>query len=164
MQKKSSTITKKLDEIASLFGLPTSTEVTGMPSLPTLAEMMEEPRSPTSLGRPKGLFEELLGGNLAALYQDMLLEREKYEPEVVELVQQLMQQKRELTQDERALLDRAVLDFNRRLPVKAAPTKPPTQKKLEPHVEDEHEGDLPTRDAIPGVDIPMGVEKPFWWL
>lgn len=101
-----------------------------------------------------------MGGNLAALYDDMHLSPEKYNPETVALVSNLVSSKRDPTEKERQQLDLAVYDFNqpkqpRPSPPKQAPR--PAAKRAK----------SPTAPAatLP-VTAPVGAKSTsaFWWL
>ena len=157
MAKISSETMKRVDEIASLFGLPISTDVTTIPPSATLFELMEEAPSTSAPKRPKGLFEDLLRGDPSMLYQDMQRAPEKYDPLTVQLVKDIMTKRRELSAEERQLLDLAMLDYATEPPPKLpAPAKAATKKKEpEPEVES---------TPVEGVNFPQGLERPFWWL
>lgn len=160
MQKKSTESTKRHDELARLFGLPVSPEVTTIPSLPTLSDLMEGDPSPTSRARVQGLFSEILRDDANILYQDMRQAPEKYDPDAVELITRLIARKRELSKQERQLLDLAVLELNRQPPDKAPPKQPVTKLVVRELAVEEEPAGLPRE----GIDFPAGLERPFWWL
>ncbi len=105
-----------LDLIALQFGLPLSSELTGLPAaafpkFPTVGQLAVSIEESTSPNRPTGLFEELLQSRPEALYLDASDHPEKYEDGVLDLARDLVQHKRDLSSEERALLDRAIIDF-----------------------------------------------------
>ena len=158
MQKKSSEIMKRHNEIALLFDLPTSTSVTTIPSLPSLFTLMEDEPSVTSPKREQGLFAAILQNDPTALYQDMRQDPEKYDSNAVELVEELIAKRRKPTAEERRLLDAAVLELNSVPPPKTTPKKLVPKPALQPKEE--------ASEGVPlaGVDFPAGLERPFWWL
>lgn len=100
----------------------------------------------------------MLRDDANVLYQDMRQEPEKYDPDAVTLVTQLVARKRELTKEERQLLDLAVLDLNRALPVKEQPRPTVVRTQDRAHFEE------PEAMPVAGVDFPAGLQRPFWWL
>lgn len=165
---------ERWDSIASQFGLPLSSELTGLPpaafpSFPTVKELAASAADAPSSSRPTGLFEELLQSRPEAIYIDTLDHPEKYEEGVGELVRDLVMRSRELTGKERELLNRAVIDLAARPKDKPAP-----KKKAEPKpslerlaMEEALDGrdisgpDEAEREATPtkGNDLPA-----FWWV
>jgi len=74
--------------------------------------------------KDQGIFEALLG-DPRALFQDLIDDPSRYGPEVSALIQEMMAGKQlsELTDDERAMLDAATVEF-----AQAPPPKPPEVK------------------------------------
>ena len=167
MDSSYSKTTKRLDEIASLFELPISTDVTGIPSLPTLLELMSDPKTPessTSSQRMDGLFAVYMRSNPDILYQDMQHEKDKYSPECLDLVQDIVARPRPITPKERKILDEAVLDFNRKwTPPKPVVDNKPRAVRLR-ETDDHSDSEDAHGDPIAGVDFPIGTDRPFWWL
>lgn len=152
---------ERWDSIASQFNLPLSSELTALPpvdfpSFPTVKELAtsSETGSPS---RPAGLYEELLQSRPEAIYVDVLDHPEKYEDGVKELASELVARRRELTDRERELMNRAVLDFVAR-PKDRPPAPRPAARASAPAARDDRELELdpPTTE---GNDPP-----PFWWL
>lgn len=132
------------------------------PAPPTLT-----PPQPTLADppKPKGLFQEVLGGDLGALYQDMREHPEKYDAETVRLVEGLLAANRAPLPEELPKLDLAVLDFNKVMRpepkrpkpvIRRPPPEPPAESPppLEPVTP-------PSADAIGKTDE---IPQAFWWL
>lgn len=160
---------ERWDSIASQFGLPLSSELTGLPPVafqkfPTVQELAasDPPASPGT--RPTGLFEELLQSRPEAIYIDLLDHPEKFEDGVKELVEELVTKKRELSDRERDLLNRAVLDFLAKPKEKVAP-KPIPKKAVEKLEMDELlTEELAEIDDAPAAPTATGELPAFWWL
>lgn len=160
MSKKS---THDWDSIASQYNLPLSSELTALPpvvcpTFPTVAELLETQAPASSSGKPTGLFEELLQSRPEVLYVDMTEHPEKYEDGVTDLVRELVSSRRELQPEERALLDRAVLDFMASPRPKAERPKKPEPRLTLPRADEA----APVVDAPD--DLPDGEARAFWWL
>lgn len=169
---------ERWDSIGSQFGLPPSSELRALPPpvfqpFPSLDELAAAP--PEAAGpRDTGLFEGLLGSRAEAVYVDALEFPEKYEDGVKELLAELVQTQRAPTAAERAILDKAVLDFLATPRPRAERPKPPAPKKLDIR-------DLPKEELrelagaaqghdphdVVGADV-LPVDEsghnPFWWL
>lgn len=166
---------ERWDSIASQFSLPLSSEMQGLPPpvfqpFPTVDELVAAP--PESARREVGLFEGVLGDRAEAIYVDVLEHPEKYEEGLREVAHDLVVRNRKPRDDERAMLDRAVLDFMATPRPKAERPKPPPPKKLDVR-------DLPREDAGGSTDNDGGAghgsgrdvvptdetDRPaFWWL
>lgn len=126
---------------------------------PTLAELASVPDPPPVPVRPQSLFSMI--GDPAALFSDLLSCPDKYERGTDELLQQLVHgQKRveELDEQDRRLLNAAVLSFvqaPRRKPAEAAKTRR-TEPEPEETELDEHGAPIPTE-----LDLPEAA--PYWW-
>jgi hypothetical protein len=114
--------------------------------------------------KPQGLFSALLKDHVEILATDAIEEPEKYNPEAVELLNEMLGGKKSpqsLTDSERRLLDQATLDFATYTPRKQAVPAP--SRALPARAAKETES---TEDAepIPGVDVPVTEAPAFWWL
>jgi hypothetical protein len=137
------------------------------PSFPSFNELVEQDRikpEPVS-ARRFGLFETLLGGNVQALKADLDQYPDKYQPELAGLLELLLagaKTLRDLTDQERALLDAAVIDY-------ASSPKPKQPVSVRPRLTTHEEPQTRQRPAEdeprPGVDVPADLEMPaYWWL
>lgn len=167
---------ERWDSIASQFGLPLSSELTGLPpvafpSFPTVKELATSTEA-TSSTRPTGLFEELLQSRPEAIYIDLLDHPEKFEDGVKELVEELVARPRALSDKERDLMNRAVLDFVAKPKDKPrAPAKKPEVSRLgmDETLGDEDlatllAGDAGDDDAPIAASSSNGEPAPFWWV
>ena len=161
----SKTSSPNWDSIASQFGLPLSSELTSLktPASPTFPTVEELIRLDSEASRPssskKGFFEELLQSRPEAMYLDTLDHPEKYTGEVKQLLEEITLQRRAPTDEERVLLDRAVLDF---LAKPKAPPPPSPKKRTEPM-----EPVTGSEEAFPETaqdPVSTGEPPPFWWL
>lgn len=95
------------------------------------------------------------------LYVDSLENPDKYDPRILPVLRELVANRRPPTQEERKLLDAAVLDFN------SAP-KQKTTERSRPIPKPKPESYTGTEDKAPsaesGMTVPEGAPKPFWWL
>lgn len=119
--------------------------------------------APASARRVTGLFDGVLGGNAAALYQDAIEHPEKYDEQAVGLLTELVQgaKKRvDLEETDIRLLDRATLDF-------ASYVKPPAQRKQPTSMTKSAKSVEFTEgpDEVPfdENDVPDGTQA-YWWL
>lgn len=129
------------------------------PTFPSLTNCVRES---TSIERPKkrkGLFSELIG-DPQIIFQDLLLNPNKYEEGVSELIQDLVSKRKTLERlDEREMqmLDRAVIDYN-------SPNRRPEQQLRAPEKpkekEEPDEEEIEDNKPIPLID---GL-RPYWWL
>jgi hypothetical protein len=129
------------------------------PSFPTLKEMAEE-RERAQKREETGLFDGLLGGNVGALYEDWIRHPDKYERRTSELLTQLASGSRslkELTPEERRLLDSAVVAYAQAPALRRAPrralSQPKQARKRTKRVE-----------PVPGRDVPITEMPPYWWV
>lgn len=109
--------------------------------------------------RPKGLFEELLGGRSDILFQDAQQHRDRYDETTLALLQDLVTGKRrreELTKEEREMLDQAVCDF--------ASYVPPKETKRTPKIEVRQSALKTEAPEHADIDIPAGTPNAYWWL
>lgn len=157
----------------------TGLEAPAPPTFPTLFQLAAEAQT-TPLPAPSvGLFEALIG-DPTVLYQELLEDPARFDPEVADLLQLLVAgQKKldELEPNERLLLDAAVVDF-------ASPKSQPEPQKLPPepkadqlpaaleHVLNEQEAldddsvELEWHEGgklIPLVDVPDEPPPTHWW-
>jgi len=162
---------ERWDSIASQFNLPLSSELTGLPpvvfpTFPTVQELAASAQLASPGTRPTGLFEELLQSRPEAIYIDILDHPEKFEDGVKELVEELVTHRRELTAQERELMDRAVLDFLAK--PKGQPAPKPMPKKVDERAEMAEALDEELRAEIvepPAAAAANNGEPPaFWWL
>ena len=108
--------------------------------------------------RPTGLFAELLG-DPQILLQDLLSDPNKYEDGVYSLLLHLVSGQRklaDLSQDERNLLNRAVIDFSQARRARPEPGTPPPSSKEDP-ISEEIEYHEPS-------PFPAGAPDAYWWL
>lgn len=120
----------------------------------------------TSKRAPQGLFETLLGGDVAVLHQDATENPDKYDDATVGLLAQLVQSRRkhgDLEEAERGLLDLATLTFSSYVPPKKvpkleSPLAPPMQKFAE-----EDDGSSFDHSSSDG-DAPETDTPAYWWL
>lgn len=153
--------TKRWDSIASQFNLPLSSELTALPpavlpTFPTVKQLLEKKALEPS-SKPSGLYEELLQSRPEAMFVDTLDHPQKYEGGVPDLLEELTRTRRAPTEEERALLDRAVLDFMTKPREKPPAPKPVPRAVLEEPIEPP---EAPQAEEAPGG----GEMKPFWWL
>jgi len=151
------------------------------PTFPDLFQLAEEAAQQTTPSpvRNEGLFAALIGDPMV-LYQELLEDPERFDPEAAELLQLFAAgQKKldELTPGERTLLDLAVIDF-------ASPRTPPPKPELPPepkkaklpdaleHILTEQDAmDNPSVDIewheggrlIPILDVPDEAPPTHWW-
>lgn len=111
--------------------------------------------------KPAGLFSALLQDHVELLADDVLSHRDRYTPDVVKLVEDVLQTRKSiksLTESERELLDRATLDFATFIPPKEAPQ--PVRRRASTRAAAE-----PDPIPVHGVDTPLEAEAPaYWWL
>lgn len=120
----------------------------------------EETGSSSDPQRNVGLFEGLLRNQYEVLAQDAEDSPEKYDPKVLVLLREILEQKKSvksLSDVDRALLDRATLDFATFIPPKKKETAPPPPTR--PRVRE-----VVSEDPIPGVDVPVTDVPAYWWL
>lgn len=154
--------------LASLPSLPPPSA----PHFPNFKELVDhrtfelsaaEEMAPSS-SHPVGLFEGLLQGHAELLAADVDEHPERYTPEVPALVRDIMERRKDakaLTGQERAVMDRATLDFATYIPPKSKPPSPPRRSAPRAAAKEEDEGGTP----IPGLDTPPEATAPaYWWL
>jgi hypothetical protein len=136
--------------------------------------------SVSTAGRRSGLFETLLG-DPRVLYQEVLEDPSRFEPEAMDLIQRLVAgavSLDALTSTEREMLDRAVLDWSRpRHSSRGSSTSPSTiSSDLPEEVErsyqealEDPDVELEYREGGPPVPVSLAPEVPtdpvptFWW-
>ena len=124
------------------------------PSVPLPFQLVEQQANPR---RQRGLFDDLLAGRPEAIISDAQDHPDAYDPETVELLQQLMLNKRELdslTAVEKDKLDQATMEFFSSSPASQkgkATTNGSTAKQEQP-------GAAPKQDPVDGP-----VLDAFWW-
>lgn len=147
-----------------------SSPPSGSPSFPRFDEIVN-PRTlevavgvaPTSSKGPQGLFEALLGGDVAVLHQDATENPDKYDDQTVGLINELVQKRRsrvDLKEAERGLLDHATITFSSYVPPKKtpkveSPAAPPMQKFAEDDADD---------SVFDSADVPSTDTPAYWWL
>lgn len=141
-----------------------------VPSFPSVQELLEQQEKQevvqrASSGKFSGLFHALLLSHPEALYADAMESPTKYDERVLPLTRDLMGTGREPTEEERTLLDAAMLDFSRKeLP---PPTPVPTSRSVvqtrvaRPRFP---ETDVADEEPEQASGIPYGQVRPFWWL
>lgn len=125
---------------------------------PVTFELCVQEEAPRA--KPKGLFSSLLQDHVELLAGDVVDHRDRYAPDAVKLVEDLLQRRKDvktLEEQDRELLDRATLDFATFVP----PKDPPAARKPAPkRVKQE-----PEEGVIHLVDTPPEAEMPaYWWL
>lgn len=125
------------------------------PHFPTFQDLVE---ADTEVVPPKekGLFETLIG-DPRVLHEDLLRSPEKYDENLLPLLQRLVVNHSEISaldKSERDLLNRAVYDFNRVIEASSPKAAPPPSPRVKP------------REPESQPDGPLEVEglKPYWWL
>lgn len=143
-----------------------------MPRFPQLQDLVDpntfqllDPAPMAPPARLVGLFEGLLQDHVELLADDVLSHPERYSPDAVKLIDELMQGQKKvksLADRERELLDRATLDFATFVPPKEVPPARRTQRApVKRRKTEDDEAEL----AVPGVDTPPETEAPaYWWL
>jgi hypothetical protein len=139
------------------------------PRFPTWSELVATPLgSPASSPPPQGLFDSFVG-DPAVLFEDLLRSPEKYEPGVQELLMELLggRQLSALSKDERALLDRATLDWNRKTSSPPPPASPATSSETEKQKTSSDDSEPSKREVDPEA-VPEGTLRdeemiPFWF-
>lgn len=139
---------------------PDSTPPPSSPKFPTFVELVELDRQGVPPPKSPGLFEALLG-RPEPLYVDSVEHPEKYSPEVVALLSELVAGTKKvsaLNPGEERLLDLATIDFATAAPEKpkAPPPTPVRRSGAEERVVHEQ--------PIVGVDVPQEAQAPYWWL
>lgn len=129
------------------------------PTFPRFSELIGEPVKPSS-PNTSGLFSALLG-NPEVLLHDCLDFPDKYQVDVLPLVQELVSGSRKmdsLTKEELEILDMATIDYNR---AKATPvTKPEPQTMAKTaEVDLMYDGSADAEQPTALVDAPA-----YWWL
>jgi hypothetical protein len=113
---------------------------------------------------PQGLFSALLKDHVEILATDALEGPDKYNPQAVELLNEMLDGKKStksLTDTERKILDQATLDFASYTPPKQVPTQP--VRALPVRAVKARE-DTEDADPTPGVDVPVTEAPAYWWL
>lgn len=123
--------------------------------------------TPGSTSASAGLFESLVGDPIV-LFSGVLDNPDTYEDGVSELLQELVYKKRpvaELSLEERALLDRAAIDFasakRPRPPPRVKPRPSPVRSSL-PAPARAACGEEGSNDDRPPIEIP-DAPPTFWW-
>lgn len=150
---------------SSLTSLPT-TRAYQFPKLneivdPVTMEVLLPSESPEPV-QPQGLFNGLMRGHVEILAQDILDHPERYSPEALTLVQQILERQKSLetlAPSERSVLDRATLDFATFVPpsVKHERKPPPPKPRVRTQV-------AAVEEPVPGVDVPVTEMPAYWWL
>lgn len=113
--------------------------------------------------RPQGLFDGLLGGEVAVLHQDASENPDKYDDQTVGLISELVQGRRksaDLTEAERGLLDLATVVFSSYVPPKKTPKlESPAAPRMQKTAEEDNDELLFDSDDVPESDTPT-----YWWL
>jgi len=106
-----------------------------------------------------------MGGDLGALYRDMLEHPEKYEDEDIQLVTRLLYSSDLPSLSEQQRLDMAVYAFNTPTTPKPKPPERPTIKRVAPAPPTPPERPLPI--SAPSADLggkDEDIPQAFWWL
>jgi hypothetical protein len=153
--KKASPAFLQLDSLTPLKPLPPLT-------FPTLSELAGAVSQVVPEQKPKRLFDALLG-DPKLLMHDLLDHPENYEEGLLELLIALVggKSQAECTEDELALLDRAVMDFNHPQPALKKQIKVASTKTTSPPEQ------LDYTDEIEALEDPTdfpGDLQPHWWL
>jgi hypothetical protein len=157
--------TKKLDLIASEFGLPTSRDVSEISphTFPTFAELVqEEEKRQTQMTAPRdnGLFQQLMSGDIRHFYHDMEKFPDKYTEDDRALIQRLLASgNTQPTIEEREKLNTLVNTYFEK--PKAAPVKRQPSNTT-PRSVSNYDSYEPRE--IPSSIFPNNVPKPFWWI
>jgi hypothetical protein len=139
------------------------------PTFPTFSQLVEEDRrrqSAVSATKQTGLFSELLG-DPQTLLQDLISDPDKYEDGVYNLLLPLVSGQRkleDLNPEERALLDRAVVDYSQAAkppPPPEPPTPPPKKEKTAAKGGEPIEEEIEYHESNP---FPQGAPGAYWWL
>lgn len=142
------------------------------PRFPTLSELTSPPPASPAPSSVSGLFASLIG-DPTVIFDDLLRNPEKYEPRVQGLLLDLMSGRRrlaELPTEEREILDRATLDWNRKTsssPPSPSPTTSSESEKLKSSSEDSvrrtKEAEVEPEREVPSDLIPDEEMIPFWF-
>jgi hypothetical protein len=121
---------------------------------------------------PQGLFASLVG-DPTVLFDDLLRSPEKYEPQVEGLLLELMTGRKrlqDLPTEDREVLDRATLDWNRKTSSSPPSNSPTTSSETELQKTSSEDSEKPKkeRDPEPEREIPSDLLPdeeliPFWF-
>jgi len=159
--------TKRWDSSNSMSDLKKSLEAVGLltqglSKFPTVAELAAESAHASAPDRPRGLYQELLLSRPEPLYADVLDHPEKYPETVMPILRSLLETRREPTEEERKVLDAAVIDFATKTREQKVPTPRPAKRQKKKELE--HRMPELSSDATSPPALPDGEMKPFWWL
>lgn len=124
------------------------------PQPPTVPSPLQLTERPVERKRP-GLFREMLQEDPGVLYYDALDHPDRYDPEVLHLLEQLVAGRRVVTEEERALLDVATLEYA----TAPSPAHEAVRTELVKRVEKKMQPTPETPPDGPEADMPA-----FWWL
>lgn len=136
--------------------------------VPTVADLAKqtalEQKAPST--RSSGLFHALLLSRPEPLFEDASEHPGKYDERVLPLTRELVSTRREPTDEERALLDAAVLDFVRSQPEAPPPPKTVPRSATRPVEEERRPPETDVAYTAPEQEaaIPRGQVRAFWWL
>lgn len=140
---------------------PALTQPPSPPKFPSFVQLAELDRSQPPPARSSSVFQALLG-RAEPLYIDSLEHPEKYSPEAVALLGELIAGTKkldDLAPAEQGLLDHATIDFASATPEKPRPPPQPAPRRAARAVRRE-----PEAEPVAGVDVPADVQQPYWWL
>jgi hypothetical protein len=127
------------------------------PRLPSWSEVASTGGASAASSVEPGLFSSLIGNPLVLL-EDYLREPSKYEESTEQLLQELAAGTKTLdvlSSEEMSVLDRATLDYNRKLPAKTAAAPAPSKKEADDESsseDDAFEEQMPA-DLMPAHDL-----------
>jgi hypothetical protein len=126
------------------------------PRFPSWSEVASTSGASAASSAEPGLFSNLIGNPLVLL-EDYLREPSKYEEGTEQLLQELAAGAKTLdvlSPEEMSVLDRATLDYNRKLPAKtAAAAPPPKEADDESSSEDDEFEERMPEDLLPVHDL-----------
>lgn len=136
-----------------IVGLRETSELTGV-------ELTE--REPAKA--PIGMFHSILGGRAEALLDDAMRNPSKYHERVVMVARELYEGRKKFEQldpEDQRVLHQGAVEFAQYVPPKTttAPSvrKEPLKKRFR-----RTRLERP-KEPVPGVDIPIGAMRPYWW-
>lgn len=151
---------------------PVEHSPTAFPKFPSVQELLSNNHPLLRLAeqpKPKppswGLLQELLGGELSVLANDVVFHPERYDDPARALLTEIASnpsRAQNLSDTEREVLNRAVIDFAAFKPQPKVPPVPPkrTPASVPKVLLEEESGRAPQIEE----DGPGGTMSPYWWL